>query len=252
MPPPELLEQMGAFNQQLMDAGILVDGGRPEAERQGRARRLFRPGSLGDQGPVSAMSTISSPATGSGRSTTSTRRSTGSSAAPIPCPAHRSSKSASFMRWKISLTNRCERAVAGLATNCLSMKDNIASCLNVAVLPNIARSAVDKFLRLLSSQRQRIALSDLSDMPSASKARALKTAPDDKSKNSDHRCIRQPERGRRQKHARAPARGRRDPSRAQDPARRLRSRSIDLCRMGRAAACAPASSRRSTRARSRA
>ncbi|HXW19455.1 MAG TPA: YciI family protein, partial [Roseiarcus sp.] len=26
LPTPELLEQMGAFNQQLMDAGIFVDG----------------------------------------------------------------------------------------------------------------------------------------------------------------------------------------------------------------------------------
>jgi hypothetical protein len=52
MPTPELLEQMGAFNQQLKDAGILVeaDGLRPSAKG---ARRLFRSESLGDQGSVS-------------------------------------------------------------------------------------------------------------------------------------------------------------------------------------------------------
>ena len=35
LPTPELLEQMGAFNQQLKDAGIFVRRGRP----QGRAPR---------------------------------------------------------------------------------------------------------------------------------------------------------------------------------------------------------------------
>jgi hypothetical protein len=53
MPTPELLEQMGAFNQQLKDAGIFVDadGLRPSAK--GARVAFSRPESLSDQGSVS-------------------------------------------------------------------------------------------------------------------------------------------------------------------------------------------------------
>ena len=53
LPTPELLEQMGAFNQQLMDAGIIIDGGGLKPSAKGARVALFRSGSLGDQGSVS-------------------------------------------------------------------------------------------------------------------------------------------------------------------------------------------------------
>jgi hypothetical protein len=100
MPTPELLEQMGAFNQQLKDASILVDadGLRPSAKG---ARVAFSGQNRSvTKGPFPTFMN-SSPAIGSGRCTISTRRSSGSNAVPIPCPDRRSSKSARFMRWKI-------------------------------------------------------------------------------------------------------------------------------------------------------
>ena len=76
LPTPELLEQMGAFNQQLKDAGIFVhaDGLRPSAKG---ARVAFSGQNRSvTKGPFPDV-TNSSPATGSGRSTISMRRSIG-------------------------------------------------------------------------------------------------------------------------------------------------------------------------------
>ena len=42
MPPAELLADMGAFNQSLIDAGVFVDAGGLKESVQGGARRLFR------------------------------------------------------------------------------------------------------------------------------------------------------------------------------------------------------------------
>ena len=102
LPTPELFEQMGAFNQQLMDAGIFVDGGRGEAKRQGRARRLFRSESLGDQGPVprcprTRFGLLDLEGQGPQRGDR-----LGQALPQSRCPGRRSSKSVSFMRWKTS------------------------------------------------------------------------------------------------------------------------------------------------------
>ena len=88
MPTPELLEQMGAFNQQLKDAGILVEaaGLRPTAKG---ARVAFSGQNRSVTKGRFPTSTTSSRAIGSGRFTISTRRSSGSNAAPIPCPGPR-------------------------------------------------------------------------------------------------------------------------------------------------------------------
>ena len=44
MPSPELIAEMGKFNQALIDAGIMLDGGGLKPSEQGRARRLLREG----------------------------------------------------------------------------------------------------------------------------------------------------------------------------------------------------------------
>ena len=48
LPTPELLEQMGAFNQQLMDAGIIIDGAGVKPSAKG-ARRFLGRKSVGDR-----------------------------------------------------------------------------------------------------------------------------------------------------------------------------------------------------------
>ena len=92
MPTPELLEQMGAFNQQLKDAGTV------EADGQGRAQgaRVVRAKSFGDQGAVST-STNSSSAIGSGKCIILNEAMEWVKRCPIPCPGRRSSKSAPFI-----------------------------------------------------------------------------------------------------------------------------------------------------------
>ena len=53
MPPAELLADMGAFNQALIDAGLFVDAGGVKESRKGGARCLFRQRPHGDQGAIS-------------------------------------------------------------------------------------------------------------------------------------------------------------------------------------------------------
>ena len=52
MPGPELIAEMGKFNQALIDAGIMLDGGGAQAEQPGRARRLLRGRPQGATGSV--------------------------------------------------------------------------------------------------------------------------------------------------------------------------------------------------------
>jgi hypothetical protein len=51
LPTPELLEQMGAFNQQLMDAGILVDGGGVKPSAKGARVSFSGPDRTVTNGP---------------------------------------------------------------------------------------------------------------------------------------------------------------------------------------------------------
>ena len=52
MPSPELIAEMGKFNEALIAAGILLDGGRAEADQQRGPRRVLGLEPHGDQGPV--------------------------------------------------------------------------------------------------------------------------------------------------------------------------------------------------------
>jgi hypothetical protein len=51
LPTPELLEQMGAFNQQLMDAGIFVDGGGLKPSAKGARVAFSGPNRSVTKGP---------------------------------------------------------------------------------------------------------------------------------------------------------------------------------------------------------
>ena len=73
----EMLEAMGRFNDELRDAGILLaaDGLKPSSE--GKRIAFDGPGRTVIDGPFAADPTSWSPASGSGRSRTWTRRSPG-------------------------------------------------------------------------------------------------------------------------------------------------------------------------------
>ena len=101
MPTPELLEQMGAFNQQLKDAGILVDadGLRPSAKG---ARVAFSGQNRSvTKGPFPNVHDLVA-GYWIWKVHDLNEAIEWVNAAPIPCPGRRSSKSARFMRWKTS------------------------------------------------------------------------------------------------------------------------------------------------------
>ena len=52
MPSRELIEDMGKFNQKLIEAGLMVDGGGLKPTSKGARVALFRRGPHGDQGAV--------------------------------------------------------------------------------------------------------------------------------------------------------------------------------------------------------
>ena len=52
MPSQQLLADMGKFNQDLMAAGIMMDGGGLHPSFEGRAGEVFRQGSRGHARPV--------------------------------------------------------------------------------------------------------------------------------------------------------------------------------------------------------
>ena len=52
MPSQQLLADMGKFNQELMAAGIMMDGGGPASEFEGRAGEVYRQRPRGHARPV--------------------------------------------------------------------------------------------------------------------------------------------------------------------------------------------------------
>jgi hypothetical protein len=100
MPTPELLEQMGAFNQQLKDAGILVDadGLRPSAKG---ARVAFSGQNRSvTKGPFPNVHELVA-GYWIWKVHDLNEAIEWVNAVPIPCPDRPSLKSARFMRWKI-------------------------------------------------------------------------------------------------------------------------------------------------------
>ena len=103
MPPGELLADMGAFNQALIDAGLFVDAGGLKDSRKGARVAFSGKDRTVTKGPFRHSASLPR-ATGFGKSRPSTKRSTGSSAAPTRCPGLRSSRSARCSRWRTSLS----------------------------------------------------------------------------------------------------------------------------------------------------
>ena len=77
MPSTELLEAMGKFNEELVNAGIMLAGEGLQALVEGQARRLRRRRAAPSSTGPSPRPASWSPATGSGRSRTWPRRSSG-------------------------------------------------------------------------------------------------------------------------------------------------------------------------------
>ena len=86
MPSEKLLAEMGKFNEELVKAGIMLAGDGLHAEQQGQARAVLRRASRPSSTDRSPRPRSSSPATGSGRSSRSRRRSSGSRRCPDPMP----------------------------------------------------------------------------------------------------------------------------------------------------------------------
>ena len=99
MPTAELMAEMGAFNQALIDAGVFVDAGGLKESRKGARVAFSGKERTVTKGPFRTSANLPR-ATGSGRSRTSTRRSTGSSAAPTRCRGLPRSRSARCSRWR--------------------------------------------------------------------------------------------------------------------------------------------------------
>ena len=102
MPPAELLADMGAFNQALIDAGLFLDAGGLKESRKGARVAFSSKDRTVTKGPFPKTSVNSPRATGSGGSRTSMRRSSGSNVVPTRCRGLRSSRSARCSRWRTS------------------------------------------------------------------------------------------------------------------------------------------------------
>ena len=116
MPSPELIAEMGKFNQALIRRRNHARRRAAGSSQAAGVRASPSPAwTAACNGVHSKTSASSPPATGSGRSRTSTRRSTGSSAAPTRCPAPRPSRSANCSRWRISPDLRRARPLQAAA-----------------------------------------------------------------------------------------------------------------------------------------
>ncbi|MBV9288381.1 MAG: YciI family protein [Hyphomicrobiales bacterium] len=58
MPPPDLIERMGAFNKALMDAGLFVDGGGLKASANGARVSLGGENRVVTRGPFDEIGTL--------------------------------------------------------------------------------------------------------------------------------------------------------------------------------------------------
>jgi hypothetical protein len=100
MPPPELLGQMGAFNQALVDAGVFIDAGGFKPSAAGARVALSGEERAVTKGPFANDGDLASGFWLWSR--TSTKRSPGRSAVPLRLSGPSNSRSGRSSRWRTS------------------------------------------------------------------------------------------------------------------------------------------------------